>query len=204
MVKKSINNITNNNYIDFVMDRDFDIRNRIIYFWDRYDMEDSTNNLLDKSVSAGFIKSLNLLAAESNEPIVVLINSCGGSVTDGYAIYDAIRTCHCKVIGKVIGDCMSAATMVLLACDERLSFPKSTFMVHDGTPGSIGYTVRDSEAWISWGKKERHQYYNILSEATNKSAKFWEKMCRSDKVFMADKALQYGLINAILDYPTKK
>jgi ATP-dependent Clp endopeptidase proteolytic subunit ClpP len=65
--------------------------------------------------------------------ITIILNTPGGEISAGLAIYDAINMCKNKVICHCFGQCMSMGVAVLMACDTRLSSPECRFMVHDCT-----------------------------------------------------------------------
>lgn len=84
-------------------------------------------------VAERFIKNLHVLEVQSEQPIMVIMNSPGGSVVDGLAIYDAICLCKCHITIKVFGHAQSMGSIILQAADERLVSPNSSVMLHYGT-----------------------------------------------------------------------
>lgn len=200
MANKELKKLEVDASIALLMEDGIDVAGRTIYMWDRCDLEDIDNHAIDGYVSSRVIKGIRLLSRESNELITIVINSQGGNVTDGYAMYDAIRSCKCRFRVEVMGQCMSAATMVLAAGDERIAHKNAVFMIHDGYPGPIGANVRDSEAWVAYNKRERFNYYKLLAEASHMPAKHWEKLCATDKLMVPAEALAYGLITKIIPH----
>ena len=198
--KKELKKLEVDASVTLLLDHGVDVSGRTIYDWDRFDLEESANNILDGAISSRVIKGIKLLSRESDEPITILINSYGGCVSDGYAIYDTMRSCKCQFKIEVVGACHSAATLVLAGGDERVAHKNAIFLIHDGTPGNMGNTVRDSEAWAEYGKRERHNYYKILAEASKMPATHWEKLCASDKLMSPVEALSYGLITKIVPH----
>ena len=73
------------------------------------------------------------LAAQDRKPIYIYLNSPGGETSIGSAILDAITTSKTPVITVGIGDCYSMCSYILMAGHERLCFPHSTVLLHDGS-----------------------------------------------------------------------
>jgi ATP-dependent Clp protease protease subunit len=192
----------NRNIIDIMMYSDMDVSSRTIYLWDGQSMDENGENILDGSVSKNAIKCIKYLDRISNDPITIILNSNGGNVNDGYAIYDVMRTAKSKIIVEVSGVANSAATIVLLGADKKLCYENVEIMIHDGTSFANG-NMRDVENQVEFLKKERNNYYKLLAERTKKSKKFWEQACLCDSYFDAEEALKLGLVDKIIK-PKKK
>jgi ATP-dependent Clp protease protease subunit len=96
------------------------------------------------SMAQRAIKNLRLLDAASADPITLIINTDGGYITHGVAIYDAIRMCRSEVRGLVIGNAQSMGCVILQACDVRSATTHSTIMYHAGTmDGAPGAALRE-------------------------------------------------------------
>jgi len=193
----------NRNVIDILMYSDMDVSSRTIYVWDNPATDENGQTNLDGTVSKNTIKFLKYLDRLSNEPITLILNSSGGTVNDGYAIYDVIRSMRSKVTVEIVGVANSAATLVLLAADKKLCHENVEIMVHDGTSYAQG-TMRDVEKQIDFLKKERTGYYDILSKHTKKPKKFWESICGNDSYFGAKEALKLGLVDKIIKHKKLK
>lgn len=88
---------------------------------------------------ADFVDALEVLnMAEEGDVVVIHLNSCGGSLAATDSLVDAITHCEGTVVCKVTGDCMSAATMILLAVDEWVGSRYTNFMVHSVSFGGSG------------------------------------------------------------------
>ena len=86
------------------------------------------------------IKQLLVLEGESNDPVRIFINSPGGDVDAGYAIFDMARFVSCPVTMIGMGLVASAAALVLLAvpAERRLALPNSTYLIHQPMSGMKG------------------------------------------------------------------
>lgn len=184
--------------IDRFFDNDFHLETRTIFISDQEDGDG-----VDTAMAEKVIKSLHLLSNHSHAPIRMILNSKGGNWYDGMACYDAIRACPCPVIIEVIGSCMSMATIILQAGDERLVYPNATFMVHDGSDSFLG-EAKSFESWGEESKRLRNRMYEIYAKATKKPAIFWKKKCAVDFILTAEQAVELGLADRILNENQKK
>ncbi|KAM0791814.1 hypothetical protein ACM66B_004074 [Microbotryomycetes sp. NB124-2] len=98
------------------------------------------NGGITDEVSANVVAQILFLESESNEPISIYINSPGGSVTAGLAIYDTMQFVRCPVHTIVCGQASSMASLILAAGQPgfRMSLPHSTIMIHQPSGGAGG------------------------------------------------------------------
>lgn len=143
-----------------------------------------------------FIKNLIVLETINSDPITIVINSAGGSVDDGWAIYDAIRSAKSKTIIKVLGQCSSMALVILQAATERVGYPWSRYMGHDGSVG-IHANARDVEAYVEFAKIDRYRVYEVFAQRTGKPKSYWNRRFAKDYYMSAEQALAEGLIDRI-------
>ncbi len=143
---------------------------------------------------------LLLLDQESEaKPIDIFINSPGGDVDAGFAIYDMVRFVTAPVRCISAGLTASAAVVVLLAAAkaQRLSFPNSRFLIHQPTAG-----VRGSAADIQIEAKEivkiRERINHLISEETGQPVEKVEKDTRRNYWMTAKEAREYGLVGRIV------
>ena len=169
---------------------------RTIYAGLSTSQEDSPQ--VDSVTASWVIKGLHILknSYEPHKPINILLNTPGGSVEDGMAIYDAIKACPCEVHIEVFGQASSMGSIILQAGDYRTAHPNTTIMLHDGDLNFDGH-ARNFEAYADFNKKQRKIAYKIFEETTGRPAKFWEEMHQSDIWLTAEEALTYGLIDKI-------
>lgn len=143
------------------------------------------------------IKGLTVLNLKPTEPISILLNSPGGDITQGLAIYDAIKRspCHIEIIAT--GQCMSSASIILQAADKRILTKNCFVMVHDGTDANEGRPV-DVLAWAKFGQVINKIMYNIYAERSGKPNTYWHKKCQNDYIMTADEAVLEGLADEII------
>lgn len=139
------------------------------------------------------------------QDIKMFINSPGGSVIDGLAIYDIMNWVDCDVATYVMG---MAASMGSILCSsgtkgKRYALPNSTIMIHQVSSGTGRVQNADLQIAAKESQKWQNLLYNILVENTGKTFEQIEEDADRDHWFMADEALEYGLIDEIIK-KTKK
>ena len=147
-----------------------------------------------------------LLFLESEDPdkeICLYINSPGGSISDGMAIVDTINYIKCPVSTICVGMAASMGA-VLLACGEkgkRYATPNAEVMIHQPLIGGGGLSGQTTEIKIHADHmvKTREKLNKLLSEKTGQSLEVIERDTERDNYMTAQQALEYGLIDGILD-----
>ena len=136
-------------------------------------------------------------------PIILDITSPGGVMYAGLALYDIIRDYNLnsdhKIIAKTTGLVASAATLVMLACDERLAGKNTTFLIHSIFTFMTG-KLQDAEEGIAETRRLSDVAKNIYTERTNitlKQLKEIDKL-KKDWILTSEEALEYGLITKIM------
>ena len=154
---------------------------------------------INKELAEKFNKQLLLLEADSNKPVYVYIDSPGGDVTAGFAIYDMIRFVKCPVVLIGNGLIASAAALILLAVPQnmRVGLPNSEYLIHQPLSGMRG-TATDIQIHTANVKKTKAKINKIISEATGKDLKKVEADTDRDYWLDADEAIEYGLISKII------
>ena len=153
----------------------------------------------DAHMAERLIKNLNILqmGPKGEEPIIIQMNNLGGLWAHGMAMYDAIKACKAPVRIEAIGYCMSMGSVILQAADERILYPNTQIMVHDGSDGYEGH-ARNFEAWANESKRARQKMYSIYAERSKKSSAYWAKKCVVDWSMSAEQAVEEGLADMIL------
>jgi len=152
---------------------------------------------IDHNTAAKLIKNIHILEQTSLDPIEVWINTPGGSEPDGYAMYNVIAASKCHIRGIAVGECSSAGTLVLQACDVRCAFADTYFLYHDGTI-SINAEMRSAEVQADANRASRLRYYQLLSDRTGKPASYWNRKLSKDLCLTAEQCLHENLIDEII------
>ncbi|MEX2169813.1 MAG: ATP-dependent Clp protease proteolytic subunit [Pirellulales bacterium] len=144
-----------------------------------------------------------LLFLQSDDPkadIHIYINSPGGSVTAGLAIYDTMQFVTCDVATYCLGQCASMGAILLAAGAEgkRNALPNSRIMIHQPSAGMEG-TAEDIMIHANEYKKTKERLNRILFNHTGQSLEQIERDTDRDKFMSAEEALEYRLIDKIID-----
>jgi ATP-dependent Clp protease protease subunit len=161
---------------------------------------------VDDQSSAAIVAMLLYLEADNPEkPISLYINSPGGSVTAGLAIYDTMQYIQSEVQTICLGQAASMGSLLLCggAPGKRYCLPHSSIMVHQPSGGYAG-TATDIAIHAQQILKVREQLNNIYSvhlAAAGKPLSLDEinKMLERDKFMSAQESLEMGLVDEILD-----
>ena len=148
-----------------------------------------------------------LLFLESQDPdkeISMYINSPGGSVTAGMAIYDTMNYVKCDVRTVCVGMAASMGAFLLMAGEKgkRLALPNSEIMIHQPLGGASGQAT-DVEIRAKWLLRTKDKMIRMMSEMTGQEESKLRLDCERDYFMTAEEALQYGIIDQIY-YPRKK
>ena len=177
-------------------ERQFDIYSRLLN--DRIIMLHDEVNTATASVVVA-----QLLFLESQDPtkdISLYINSPGGSVTDGLAIYDTMQYIKCDVSTICMGMAASMGAFLLSAGTKgkRLALPNSTIMIHQPLGGYKGQAT-DMEIHTRYMLDTKARLNRILSENTGKPLDIIKNDTERDNFMTAQEALEYGLIDKVID-----
>ena len=157
---------------------------------------------VNQKVANRVISSLMLLEAEdADKPITVVQNSPGGSVSDGLAIYDAMRFVKPQIKILCVGLTASIATITLLGADkaDRFTLPNTQFLIHQPLiPGSVFGPASDLEITAREILKTRDKINEMLAEATGQPLDRVKRDTQRDYWMDADKAVDYGLVVKIV------
>ena len=156
---------------------------------------------VDDQVANRLCAQLLLLSAEDPRSDVSLyINSPGGSVSAGLAIYDTMRLIPNDVSTLALGLAGSMGQFLLSAGTpgKRFSLPHAQILMHQGSAG-FGGTAADVEIYAEQLERIGNTLLRLISEHTGQSLETVERDSRRDRWFDAVQAREYGLIDHILD-----
>ena len=143
-----------------------------------------------------------LLFLESEDPgkdIQLYINSPGGSVTAGMAIYDTMQYIKCDVSTICIGMAASMGSFLLAggAKGKRYALPNSEIMIHQPSGGARGQAT-EIKIVAEHILKTRHKLNQILAQNTGQSIERIEIDTERDNFMSAEEAKEYGLVDAVI------
>lgn len=138
--------------------------------------------------------------SDKTDDIKMFINSPGGSVTDGLAIYDTMNFIDPDVSTYCMGMAASMGSILLSSGTKgkRYSLPHGSVMIHQVSNGIGRSQCADIQIMAEETKKIQDVLYRILSENTGKTFEEIEKDADRDKWFTSNEAVEYGLIDSII------
>lgn len=158
------------------------------------------NDEVNATTAGLIVAQLIFLEAEDPEKDIQLyINSPGGSITDGMAIYDTMQYIKPDVSTICIGMAASMAAFLLNAGakGKRFALPNSEIMIHQPSGGMQGQAT-DMNIVVERIKKIKERMYTIMSENTGKTFDEIYSACERDNYMFADEAKEYGLIDEVI------
>jgi ATP-dependent Clp protease protease subunit len=166
------------------------LKERIIFLG--YPITDQVANLIVAQL-------LYLNGDDPNQPINMYINSPGGSIYAGLAIYDTMQMINAPVSTYAVGVTASMGTVLLAAGAKgrRYALPHSTIHLHPASSGSQGYT---EDVRIAFREQERvqTQLFHLVGKHTGHNWKEIEKDFERDRYMNALEAKEYGLVDELL------
>lgn len=167
------------------------LNDRIIFLSD--EVNDVTSSLI-------VAQMLYLESVDPDKDISFYINSPGGSVTAGMAIYDTMQFVKCDVTTICIGMAASMGAFLLAAGTQgkRLALPHSEIMIHQPSGGAQGQ-CSDIKIRADLLLRTRETLNKILAEHTGQSYETIDRDTERDNFMTAEQALEYGLIDRIID-----
>lgn len=176
-------------------ERAYDIYSRLLK--DRIIMLGSA---IDDNVSNSIVAQLLFLEAENPEKDITLyINSPGGSITSGMAIYDTMQYIKPNVSTVCIGMAASMGAFLLAAGEKgkRFALPNSEVMIHQPLGGAQGQAteIEIAARRILFLKEKLNQ---ILADRTGQSLETLQRDTERDNFMTAERALEYGLIDKVI------
>ena len=177
-------------------ERSFDIYSRLLN--DRIVM--LTDEVNDVTASLVVAQLLYLEAQDPDKDISLYINSPGGSVSAGFAIYDTMNFIKCDVSTICMGMAASMGAFLLAAGakGKRLALPNSTIMIHQPLGGAQGQ-ASDIQIHAEHILKTKAKLNGILAANTGKPLAEIERDTDRDNFMSAEEALAYGLIDKVIE-----
>ena len=148
---------------------------------------------------------LHLESEDSEKDIQLYINSPGGSVTSGLAIYDAMQYIRCDVATSCIGQCASMAAVLLTAGahGKRFALPNSRILIHQPWGGTQGQ-VTDIEIQAKEMLRMRANLDEIMAKHTGQTVEKIHFDTERDNIMTAQEAADYGLVDAVFTHRDPK
>jgi ATP-dependent Clp protease protease subunit len=164
------------------IEKGYSLENRMIFITD-----------ITEDSMARLFKAILVMQMQSDEPIDVYINSSGGSVYDGLALYDLLNDSECVINTYATGKVFSFAIPLFLVGDYRYATTNTSFMVHQVSSGTEG-NVHEMHIDVKECKRINTKMINIIAEKTGQKESFWKSKMFKDTYFDKAKAIEWGLL----------
>lgn len=163
-----------------------------------------TEPINDETAAAITSQLLYLEAENSEAPITIYINSPGGSISSGFAIYDVMNKIKCPVHTMVMGIAASMAAFILCSGSRgsRYALPNASIMIHQ-PKGAVEGQAADVEIYAKRLVDLRQELYKIMAKNTGMSYEEMAYACERDNYLTPKKALEMGFIDKIISFHPK-
>ena len=154
---------------------------------------------VNKELAEKVVRQLLVLEADGDDPIYIYIDSPGGDVDAGFAIFDTIRFVKCPVYTVGMGLVASAAALILLASpkERRLGFPHSHYLIHQPSSGMKGVAT-DIEIHAAEIAKTKTLLNQLIADETGTALDKVSKDTDRDYWLNAEESIAYGLISRVV------
>lgn len=158
------------------------------------------NEITDELANLVIAEILFLEKEDPERDIDLYINSPGGSVSAGLAIYDVMTHVSCPIATTCVGMAASMATALLVAGTpgKRYVMPNSRIMIHQTSGGYRG-TFTDARIYLEEMNRMFDTYLRIMSEGTGRDPEQIRLDCDRDHYMSAEEAVEYGIVDAVID-----
>ncbi len=157
--------------------------------------------VIDAQMLNSIARQLRFLARESaTEPITLFVNSDGGEVNSGLAIYDVMKAIPCPIRTVCVGRAASMGAVLFASGDQRDILPHGSVLIHDPLiPGGIGGSALQIQEISEDLLRVRHMLAEILVRQTGRSLEEIFAKTARDTIFTADEAVEFGLADRVID-----
>ena len=159
------------------------------------------NGSIGSEECAGIITSLLYLEkTDPDSPVILIINSPGGEVRSGLAVYDVLSLMKSPVITVCMGQAASMGSIIFLAGDKRIMLPHSELMIHDPSYGSFNadhMKPHEIQERVDSLRKTGDELVRIVVNRTGNDEETIRQKMKEDSFFNADEALAFGLATKI-------
>ena len=159
------------------------------------------NGSIGSEECAGIITSLLYLEkTDPDSPVNLIINSPGGEVRSGLAVYDVLSLMKSPVITVCMGQAASMGSIIFLAGDKRIMLPHSELMIHDPSYGSFNadhMKPHEIQERVDSLRKTGDELVRIVVNRTGNDEETIRQKMKEDSFFNADEALAFGLATKI-------
>lgn len=151
-----------------------------------------------ESVNSLILQLMHLESQDADEEITLYINSIGGEVTSGLALYDVMNTISCPIRTVCTGIAASMGSILFAAGNKREMLPHSKIMIHDPLTSNISGNALHIQQLSDGLMDTRKTLASILAKHTGKTVKQILAKTANDCYFTAEQAIKFGLADSIV------
>ena len=163
-----------------------------------YDIEDGTGTSIDNYIRFwNHYDADHNIPVEERTPIKIIIDSCGGSLSDTLTIIDSIRNSKTPVWTIAVGCTYSGGFFSFISGHKRLAYPHASFLFHEGSTQNGG-TSSQFENYTAFYKKTLGQLKDITLKYTNISEAEYDEIHKDDVWYTVEEGLEKGFIDEVV------
>ncbi len=175
---------------------------------DRYTIEDEmfkrreivcVDEIDSDQVNSLIAQILYLAHEDAQKEITVYINSPGGEVSSGLALYDVMKAVSCPIHTVCVGMAASMAAVLFAAGDRREMLPHARLMIHNPLLQGLSGSALQVQSLSNDLMRTREILCELLARHTGKTIDEIYEKTRTDSYFYADEAVDFGLADAVID-----
>lgn len=154
---------------------------------------------IDERMIQHKIEAVFGFAADGDDPILLVINSYGGSISDMLALHDTLMMVPCPIYTFVVGRAYSAAAVLAIIGEpgRRFIMPHATMMIHPLKSGCRG-GVDEMKAHVERSSEMQDRIEQMLLDASDLKRKQMRRMMKNEIVLGAQEAVQSGMVDAVI------
>ena len=152
----------------------------------------------DESVNDLILELMYLERIDSKQPITMYINSPGGSVNSGMALYDVMKSISCPIRTVCMGMAASMSAVIFASGDEREMLPHSRVMIHDPLVQRTGGSALSLKSISEDLMETREIIATVLAEHTGRTMEEIYECTAKDTYFRAKEAIEFGLCDRVI------
>lgn len=154
---------------------------------------------IDDNSAQQCIERLMSLSASGDEPILMLVNSCGGRTSSMFAIHDAIGLIPNEVYVVVMGHALSSAAdlVIMQPKGRRFMTPNSTMLIH-GVRTGVNGTLNDIENHIERGRSVEHRIEEAILHNTKLTRKKMKRLAKAEQFICSEDAEKWAMVDAVI------
>lgn len=162
------------------------------------EVEDSTGRTIDGLIRFwnNYDKNNNI-PVDEREPIKIIIDSPGGSLTDAFTAIDAIQLSETPVYTYAIGCAYSAGFFIFISGHKRYAYPRASFLFHEGSAGNSG-TASQFENFTEFYKRQLKQLKDLVLDCTDIGEEKYKEIKKEDYWMDTADAIKWGVADDIV------